>query len=64
MNTSISLALIGLKAILSLIAEIKGQNGLTDDEILTQAENVTAGNAQELAKLKSALTAAVVVGKK
>lgn len=52
----VNLVLIALNAVLNLISEIKGQTGLTDDQILAQAEQLTGANDQLYATLKAALT--------
>ena len=57
-TAAVNLALVALQAVLRLIAEIKGQSGLTDDQILAQAQQVSAGNDAAYAALKSALTPA------
>jgi hypothetical protein len=43
-NAIVNLALVALNGILQLIASIKGQGGLTDDQIAAQVQAVTAGN--------------------
>lgn len=57
-TVAVNLALVALQAVLRLIAEIKGQSGLTDDQILAQAQQISAGNDAAYAALKSALTSA------
>lgn len=57
-TAAVNLALVALQAVLRLIAEIKGQSGLTDDQILAQAQQISAGNDAAYAALKSALTPA------
>ena len=57
-TVAVNLALVALQAVLRLIAEIKGQSGLTDDQILAQAQQISAGNDAAYAALKSALTPA------
>ena len=42
--TIINLAMVALNGILQLVAEIRGQGSLTDDQILAQAQQVAAGN--------------------
>ena len=59
--TIMNLALASLQAVLQLIAQIKGQSGLTDDAILAQAQAITAGNDQAYAALKAALAPAAPV---
>ena len=56
-TAAVNLALAALQAVLGLIAELKGQGGLTDDQILAQAQTLTAGNDTAYAQLKAALTA-------
>lgn len=53
----INLALLALQGILNLIASIKGQSGMTDDEILAAAQQITASNDNLYATLKAALAA-------
>jgi hypothetical protein len=55
-TVAVNLALTALQAVLQLIAEIKGQTGMTDDEILAQAQTVAQGNDAAYAALKAALT--------
>jgi hypothetical protein len=43
-NLLIQLALGGLNAIVSLIAEIKSQHGLTDDQIAAEVQKLTGDN--------------------
>lgn len=57
-TAAVNLALTGLQAILGLIAELKSQHGLTDDAILAQAQQLTAGNDAAYAALVKALTPA------
>lgn len=52
----VNLALGALQAVLNLITEIKGQSGLTDDEILAQAQQMTGANDALYQTLKAALT--------
>lgn len=40
----VNLALVALNGILALIAQIKGQGGLTDDQINAAAQAACAGN--------------------
>lgn len=54
---AVNLALTTLQAVLQLIAEIKGQSGLTDDQILAEAQNVAAGNDASYEAIKKALGA-------
>jgi len=53
----VNLALTLLNQLLAFIASIKGQSGLTDDQILAEAQKVAAGNDAAYAALKAALTA-------
>lgn len=53
--TAINLALVALQAVLNLIGEIKSQSGATDDQILAQAQTITAGNDAAYAALVAAL---------
>jgi hypothetical protein len=40
----VNLALLGLDAILKIIAQVKSQGGMTDDQILAQAQQLTSAN--------------------
>jgi hypothetical protein len=51
-----NLALTGLNAILQLVASIKAQHGLTDDQVLAQAKVITAGNDDAYNAIVAALT--------
>lgn len=39
-----NLALLSLKAVLNVIAEIRGTSGISDDAILAQAQTLTGDN--------------------
>lgn len=54
----VNLSLMLLNQVLAMIAQIKGQSGLTDDQILAEAQKVTAGNDAAYQALKAALTGA------
>lgn len=54
-NAIVSAALLALKAVLGVIAEVKGQSGLTDDQILAQAQTLAGDNDQLYATLTAAL---------
>jgi len=56
-TAAVNLGLMALQAILNLIGQLKAQHGLTDDQILAQAKQVTAGNDEAYAKMVAALTA-------
>lgn len=56
----INLALQAVAQLVTLIASIKAQGGLTDDQILAEAQKVTAGNDAAYAALKAALTTTTV----
>lgn len=56
----VNLALVALQGVLSVIGAIKGQAGLTDDQILAQAQAVTTGNDQAYQTLVAALQGSVV----
>jgi hypothetical protein len=51
----VNLALVALNGVLELIASIKSQGGLTDDQILEAAQQVTAGNDAAYNALVAAL---------
>ena len=55
--TLVNVALMALQQILALIAQIKSQGGLTDDQILAQAQALTAGNDVAYQQLVAALKA-------
>ena len=55
MAAIVNLALVALQGILSLIEEIKGQGGLTDDQIMAQAQTITAGNDKAYQAMLAAL---------
>jgi hypothetical protein len=57
-TTIVNLALAVLNQVLALIAQIKGQGGLTDDQILAEAQKVASGNDAAYAALVAALKAA------
>lgn len=52
----VNAALLALQGILAVISEIKAQNGLSDDDILTAAKTASAGNDVLYASLVAALT--------
>lgn len=58
-NAIVNAALLALKAVLAVISEVKGQSGMTDDQILAHAQAVAAGNDDLYAKLKAALVVSV-----
>jgi hypothetical protein len=47
----LNLALIALDGVLSIIARLKGQGGLTDDQILAAAQAQTGANAAQIQQL-------------
>jgi hypothetical protein len=57
---AVSLGLSLLGQVLSFISSVKSQGGLTDDQILEQAQKITAGNDAAYQQLVSALTPTVV----
>ncbi len=57
----VNLILVLLNQGLALLAEIKGQGGLTDDQILAQAQTLTAGNDTAYQNLVAALQGSGVV---
>jgi hypothetical protein len=59
----VNLALLALQGVLALVNEIKGQSGLTDDQILAQAQVVTAGNDTAYQTLVAALQGSVIAPK-
>lgn len=52
-----NLALLALNQVLTLIAGIKGQSGLTDDQIATAVQAVTKGNDDAYTAMMQALAA-------
>ena len=50
-----NLALLILQQVLGLINEIKGQGGLTDDQIAAQVQTITASNDQLYTQMIAAL---------
>jgi hypothetical protein len=54
-NAIIALALTALNAVLQVIAEVRGQGGLTDDQIADQVKTITAGNDAAYFKMMEAL---------
>lgn len=57
-TAAINLALVALQAVLQLVAQIKSQSGMTDDQILASAQSVAQGNDSAYTALKAALTPA------
>lgn len=55
----VQLALAILQQGLALVAELKAQTGMTDDEILATAQQATAGNDAAYAQLVAALKGSV-----
>lgn len=53
----ISLSLEALKAVMGLIAEVKSQHNLTDDQLLTHAKDLAAGNDALYTALQATLKA-------
>jgi hypothetical protein len=54
-NAIVALALAALNAILQVVAEIRGQGGLTDDQITAQVQQITAGNDAAYQQIMQAL---------
>jgi hypothetical protein len=54
-NTIVQLALLVLQQVLNLIGEIRGQGGLTDDQIAAQVATITQGNDAAYAQIMAAL---------
>lgn len=57
----VNLALTLLNQVLAMIAQIKGQSGLTDNQILAEAQKIAAGNDTAYTALVAALKAPVAV---
>ena len=53
--TDIQLGLFALKSILGLIASLRAQHGMTNDQIMAHAKTVTAGNDEQYQQLVAAL---------
>ena len=51
----VNLALLALQAVLNVVAEIKGQAGLTDDQIMAAAKTAAQGNDAMYQQLIAAL---------
>lgn len=58
----VNLALLALQGVLALIAEVKAQSGLSDDQILAAAKTASAGNDTLYAAMVAALTPPAVPG--
>ena len=54
-NALVNLALVALNGILALIGEIRGQGGVTDDQIAAQVQQITQGNDTAYAAIMAAL---------
>ena len=59
MGTDITLALGLLNTLLAYIASIRGQGGLTDDQLATQVQTVTQGNDAAYQALMAALNSPI-----
>jgi hypothetical protein len=57
-NALVNLALVALNGILALIGEIRGQGGITDDQIAAQVQQITQGNDTAYAAIMAALNPA------
>jgi hypothetical protein len=55
LNKAVALALQALQIAMQIITELKNQSGMTNDEILAHAQNVTAGNDELYRTLKATL---------
>jgi hypothetical protein len=51
----VNAALLALQGILSVIGEIRGQGGVTDDQIAAQVQTLTQGNDQAYAAMMAVL---------
>ena len=51
----VNLAMLALQAVLNVIAEIRGQAGLTDDQIMAAAQTAAKGNDALYQQLIAAL---------
>ena len=51
----VNLALLALQAVLNMISEIKGQSGLSDDQIMAQAQALAGANDTLYQTLMAAL---------
>lgn len=56
-QAALNLSLIALQAVLQLISAIRSQGGLTDDQILEQAQSVSGANDTLYATLQASLKA-------
>lgn len=57
---TINAALIALDALLNIINGLRGQGGLTDDQILAAAETQTGANTDQIKQLLASLPPVVV----
>jgi hypothetical protein len=53
--TTINAAILALDAILNIINQIRGQSGLTDDQILAAAASQATTNTDQIKKLLAGL---------
>ena len=56
LGTDVSLALLLLNTLLGYIAQIRGQGGLTDDQLAAQVQTITKGNDDAYNALMAALS--------
>ena len=54
-NAIVNLALIALNGILQLIGQVRGQGGVTDDQIAAQVQTITQGNDAAYTQIMAAL---------
>lgn len=54
-NALVNLALVALNAVLGVIAQIKSQGGLTDDQIAANVQTLTQGNDTAYTSIMAAL---------
>jgi hypothetical protein len=57
-TAAVNLALAVLAQVLALISELKSSSGMTDDQILAEAQTICAGNDQAYLAIKAALVQA------
>lgn len=54
-NTIVQLALAALNNVLAVIAEVRSQGGMTDDQIADHVKTITAGNDAAYTQIMAAL---------
>ena len=52
---TVNAAVLALDAILNIIGQIKGQSGMTDDQIIAAAQSQTLANSAQIAQILASL---------